>query len=73
MSKYFITLTDETERALVRRAKKEGRSPEEVAETLLNVMLVPTHKMKVKEQAKAYGELSGLEIATAEKGTDGEV
>ena len=73
MSKYFITLGDETEKALVKRAKSEGRSPEEVAETLLNVMLVPSHKMKVKEQAAAFDELSAFEIATAEKGTDGEV
>ncbi len=73
MSKYFITLGEETEKALVRRAKQEGRSPEEVAETLLNTMLVPSHKMKVKDQAKVYGELREFELATAEKGTDGAV
>ena len=73
MSKYFITLGEKTEKALVRRAKQEGRSPEEVAETLLNTMLVPSHKMKVKDQAKVYGELREFELVTAEKGTDGAV
>ena len=73
MSKYFITLGEDTEKALVRRAKQEGRSPEEVAENLLNTMLVPAHKMTLKAQAKAYADLEKFELETAEKGTDGKV
>ena len=73
MSKYFITLGEETEKALVRRAKQEGRSPEEVAETLLNTLLVPSPNLKVKAPTKVYGELREFELVTAEKGTDGAV